>query len=94
MQNLSVEEKKRLVNRMARIVGHANKVKTMIADDYDCNDILVQMAAVRAALTSLSKWILENHIKDCMSGLYEQETEEEQRKILEGLMDVMNQFVK
>lgn len=94
MHHHSDAERTKRVNRMARIIGHANKVKSMIADDADCTDILIQMAAVRAALTSLSKLIIEEHINECMSEMSEFDSVEERQESIEGLMDVINQFVK
>ena len=90
----SATERTKRVNRMARIIGHANKVKSMIAEDADCTDILIQMAAVRAALTSLSKLILEEHINECMTEMSEFESMEDRQDHIDGLMDVINQFVK
>lgn len=94
MHHHSSEENARLVNRMARIIGHANKVKNMIAEDRNCTEVLIQLAAVRAALTSLSKLILEEHLSECMTELSEFESEEERREAIDGLMDVVNQFIK
>lgn len=94
MHHHSDEENARLVNRMARIIGHANKVKSMLAEDRNCTEVLIQLAAVRAALTSLSKLILEEHINECMTELSEFESEEERREAIDGLMDVVNQFIK
>lgn len=95
MHKHSREENARLVNRMARIIGHANKVKSMLAeDDRNCTEVLIQLAAVRAALTSLSKLILEQHINECMTEMSEFENEEERREAIDGLMDVVNQFIK
>lgn len=94
MHHHSDAERTKRVNRMSRIIGHATKVKSMIADDADCTDILIQMAAVRAALTSLSKLIIEEHINECMSEMSEFDSLEERQESIEGLMDVINQFVK
>lgn len=90
----SPEQNTKLVNRMSRIIGHANKVKTMIAEDRDCIEVLTQLAAVRAALTSLSKVILEEHINECMTELQDFESDEERQESIDGLMDVVNQFIK
>jgi DNA-binding FrmR family transcriptional regulator len=95
MHKHSPEENKKLVNRMSRIIGHANKVKSMIGEeDRDCTQVLIQLAAVRAALTSLSKQILEEHINECMTEMSEFESEEERHQAIDSLMDVVNQFVK
>ncbi|MBR2995144.1 MAG: metal-sensing transcriptional repressor, partial [Lachnospiraceae bacterium] len=37
----SPEHKKKLVNRLSRIIGHLQKVKSMVENDEDCSDILV-----------------------------------------------------
>ena len=94
MHHHSAERNTRLVNRMSRIIGHANKVKTMLGEDRNCTEILIQLAAVRAALTSLSKLILEEHLNECMTELSEFESDEERREAIDGLMDVVNQFIK
>ncbi|KIR03117.1 hypothetical protein P261_01932 [Lachnospiraceae bacterium TWA4] len=94
MHKHSPEENKRLVNRMSRIVGHANKVKSMLEEDRNCTEILIQLAAVRAALTSLSKQILEEHINECMTEMSEFKSEDERLLAISELMDVVNQFVK
>lgn len=94
MRNHKDEEIKKRVNRMARIIGHAQKVKNMLEEDRDCSEILIQLAAVRAALTSLSKLILEEHINSCMTDISEFESEEARLDEIDSLMDIINQFVK
>ena len=44
------ENQKAVVNRLARAIGHLEKVKRMVEEGYDCSDVLVQLAAVRSAL--------------------------------------------
>lgn len=82
------------INRMARIIGHANKVKSMISEDRDAIEVLTQLAAVRAALTSLSKVILEEHVNECMSSIQDIEDDQERQETIDALMDVVNQFIK
>ena len=41
---------KAVVNRLARAIGHLEKVKRMVEEGYDCAEVLVQLAAVRSAL--------------------------------------------
>ena len=40
--------------------------KRMVEEDTDCPDVLVQIAAVRAALNSVGRLILEDHMQGCM----------------------------
>ncbi len=62
----SPEHKKRIVNRLARIIGHLNKVKDMVERDEDCADVLIQLSAVSAAIRSLGKVIISEHISHCI----------------------------
>ncbi len=60
------ESKKNVVNRLARAIGHLEKVKRMVEDDFDCAEVLIQIAAVRAAIENTGKVILQDHIQHCI----------------------------
>jgi DNA-binding FrmR family transcriptional regulator len=60
------ENSKAVVNRLARAVGHLEKVKKMVEDDEDCTDVLMQLAAVRSALNGTAQVILKDHIEHCI----------------------------
>ena len=60
------ENQKAVVNRLARALGHLEKVKRMVEEGYDCAEVLVQLAAVRSALDNTGKVILKDHIRHCM----------------------------
>ena len=60
------ENQKAVVNRLARALGHQEKVKRMVEDGADCSEVLVQLAAVRAALDNTGKVILQDHLRHCM----------------------------
>ena len=60
------ENQKAVVNRLARAIGHLEKVKRMVEDGHDCSDVLVQLAAVRSAIDNTGKVILQDHMRHCM----------------------------
>ena len=60
------ENQKAVINRLARAMGHLEKVKHMVEEGYDCSEVLVQLAAVRSALDNTGKVILKDHIHHCM----------------------------
>ena len=62
----SPEEKKRQLNRIARLIGHLGHIRTMIEDDEDCSAVLIQISAVKAALNGLGKEIISEHISHCI----------------------------
>ncbi len=63
----SPEEKKKALNRLSRAMGHLQHVKTMVENDEDCADILVQLSAVNAALRNLGKEIINEHMTHCIT---------------------------
>ena len=60
------EQKKKLIHRLNRIEGQVRGIRGMVEKDAYCPDILVQVAAVNAALNSFNKVLLANHIRTCV----------------------------
>ena len=60
------ENQKAVINRLARAIGHLEKVKRMVEEGYDCSEVLVQLAAVRSAIDNTGKVILQDHMRHCM----------------------------
>ena len=63
----SQEERKKLINRLKRIEGQIRGIIGMLENDAYCNDILIQSAAVNAAVNSFNKELLANHIRTCVA---------------------------
>lgn len=78
----SEKEYKDLINRLNRIEGQVRGIKGMVERDVYCIDILVQVAAVNAALNSFNKILLANHIKTCVT-----------KDIQEGREDTVDELV-
>lgn len=57
---------KAVLNRMARLIGHLQSVKQMIEDGRDCSEVLIQLSAVDAAIKSVSRIILQDHMEHCI----------------------------
>ena len=63
----SAEEYRNLMNRLRRIEGQVRGIQNMLENDAYCTDILMQVAAVNAALNSFSKVLLANHVRTCVA---------------------------
>ncbi len=61
------EEKKSLQNRLSRIEGQIRGINRMIDDGAYCIDVITQINAVSGALKSLTKIILDEHIRTCVA---------------------------
>ena len=59
-------DKKLIINRLNRIGGQINGITKMVENDEYCNDILIQLSAVKNSVKSLSSYILENHLYMCV----------------------------
>ena len=84
------ENKKQVVNRLARAAGHLQKVKRMVEEDYDCTEVLIQLAAVRAALENAGKIILKDHIEHCIVDAVEDGDEQ----AISDLCIAIDKFIK
>lgn len=62
----SEKAKKDLEARLNRIEGQVRGIKGMIEKDVYCDDVLNQIAAVQSAMNSVSRLILNNHMKSCL----------------------------
>lgn len=58
--------RKQIVNRLARIEGHVRSIKEMTAEDRDCSQVLLQIAAVQKALDKAAKLLLKDHLENCV----------------------------
>ena len=55
------------LTRLSRIEGQVKGVKRMIDAGEYCIDIITQIQAARSALQSVSKIILEKHLRHCVA---------------------------
>mgnify|MGYP004633590379 FL=1 len=61
------EELARLIHRLNRIEGQIRGIRGMVEDGAYCPDILVQSAAVNAAVNAFNKELLASHIRTCVA---------------------------
>lgn len=80
---------KQVLNRLARAIGHLESVKRMVEDGRDCTEVLVQLAAVRAALGNTGKLIIKDHIEHCVVEAIEQSD----GASLEELVTAIDRFI-
>ncbi len=63
----SPEEYKKLIHRLNRIEGQIRGINGMVENNAYCPDILIQSAAVNAAINAFNKELLANHIRTCVA---------------------------
>lgn len=85
----SEKEYKDLIHRLNRIEGQVRGIRGMVERDAYCTDILVQSAAVNAAVNSFNRALLENHIKTCVMQDMKEGREETVDELLYALQKLM-----
>ena len=84
--------KKNVLSRLKRIEGQVRGIQRMIDDGKECEDILVQVRAVRSALQSANKLILKRYMVKCH--LEVMETGKDPDEALEKLIGTLTGFVE
>jgi len=83
--------KKNVLSRMKRIEGQVRGIQRMIDEGKECEDILVQVRAVRSALQSANKLILKRYMIRCH--VEAMENGESQEESLDNFIKVLTSFL-
>lgn len=86
----SHEHTRAVINRLARAIGHLERVKAMVEEGRDCSEVLIQLAAVRSAINNTGKVILKDHLEHCIVDAVENRDWD----TIEELNKAIEQFVK
>ncbi len=91
MEGKKVVTKKDIQTRLRRIEGQIKGIEKMVESDSCCKDILIQIAAVRAATNKVGGIILENYAKTCFLN---SDTEKSDSEKIEDLVSTLTMFLK
>ena len=83
-------ETQSVINRLARAIGHLEKVKKMVEDGSESSEVLIQLAAVKAAINNTGKVILKDHINHCVKDA----VLTGDQKVLDDLGNAIDRFIK
>ena len=81
--------KRDLTNRLSRVEGQIRGIKGMVDKDVYCDDIITQLAATQSALNSVTKVLLEGHLKGCVKDRLENGEEEVLDELLITIQKMM-----
>lgn len=84
-------DKEALLRRLRRVEGQVRGIQRMVEEDKYCVDILVQIAAVRAALNRVGLMLLEDHTRGCVARATREVKGDE---AVDELMEVIEKFVR
>lgn len=84
------KEKDKLLKSLRRVEGQVRGIQNMLEDERYCIEVLIQVQAARAALTTIGLTILEQHAKGCVVSAIQHGDE----KIIDELLDTIKQFAR
>lgn len=62
----AVDDVERVLNRLRRIEGQVRGLQRMIEEGKDCEAVLTQLAAVKAALDRVGIHLISHRMKECL----------------------------
>ena len=86
------DTKRKLAARLRRVAGQVSGLERMVAEDRYCVDVLLQIAAVRAALDAAGKVLLAAHVESCVAEAFESGRPRERKQKLDELLGVLGRF--
>ena len=89
---MKAETRDQVETRLRRIAGQVAGIQRMVEADRYCVDVLLQIAAVRAALDQVGKLVLGEHVRTCVSEALESGRPKERRQKVEELLEVFSRF--
>ena len=90
-QYLAEPAQKALADRLARLEGHIRSVRRMVLDRRCADEILIQVAAVKAALNKFSASLLEHEFRACMDSCMEGTADERLDRVTKMITGLLKQ---
>lgn len=67
MEEMKMDEKRKAVlNRLKTVKGHISGIERMLEEGKSCDEVLMQVLAVKSSLHKVGLLIMENHAMDCL----------------------------
>lgn len=88
---LDDDSKKAFTDRLARIEGHVRAVKKMVQERRHADEVLLQVAAVKAALNKFTAVFVEHELKTCMNTCMPGDRDQRLDKITKVLTTMLKQ---
>lgn len=89
----TLEEKKKLLNRVRRIRGQVDAIERALDQEAKCSDVLHNISACRGAMDALMAEVIEGHIR---FHILDPKTEptDEQAQAAEDLIHALRAYLK
>lgn len=76
---------KEVIDRLSKIEGHVRGIKNMVETGKECENVLMQIAAVQAALRKAANIVFTDHLEHCIYDAPKEDKEEVLEKLKKAL---------
>jgi CsoR family transcriptional regulator, copper-sensing transcriptional repressor len=87
---LTPESQKALADRLARAEGHLRSVRQMVIDHRCADEILLQIAAVKAAINRVAAILVEEEMRACVTSCMPGTEEERLERMTRALGTILS----
>ncbi|HZK43773.1 MAG TPA: metal-sensitive transcriptional regulator [Syntrophomonadaceae bacterium] len=85
------KDKRNVILRLRRIEGQVRGVQRMIEEDFDCNEVLIQVAAIKSAVSQVGLIVFENHAHECIEKAINEDNEKD---VFTEIVNMMSKLMK
>jgi len=86
---LTPEAQKSLADRLARAEGHVRSIRQMVVDHRCADEILIQIAAVKAALNQTAASLIDSEMRACVNTCMDGSDDERLDRVTKALAAVL-----
>ncbi len=83
------EIKTRNLHRLNRVAGQVRGLQKMVQEDRYCADILMQISSVQEALRGVSRELMRNHLRHCVTQAVQHGSKQEAAGMYEEIVEFM-----
>lgn len=87
MKNVDPVEAKKILTRLKTVRGHMAAVERMIEEEKECDEILLQLVAIRSAVHKVSVMVAQRYASTCMIEALEKG--EDQKKVMNKAIETL-----
>ena len=85
------EEHQKTIHRLRRLEGQIRGLERMVTENKDCEEILIQLLAAKAALNKVGVQIITHTMKDCIAA---KDPDRPADEVISDAMDIFTKYVE
>lgn len=77
------------ISKLKRIEGQVRGILKMVEDERYCIDILTQIKAVKAALSTVERNIIDDHLNHCVQSALQSKDKTRANEVMQEIKDLL-----